>query len=90
MDKSPYFQKLLSETPEPMAGQTTFEDADETAMAMFAAWLHGNRLHGPKDFHSTGHYLALWVLARKFECERLENEGVFTPCPPFPQTLVYL
>lgn len=32
MAKSRYFQKLLKETPEPLAEQTTFEDADEVSM----------------------------------------------------------
>ncbi|KAK3117760.1 hypothetical protein LTR53_000570 [Teratosphaeriaceae sp. CCFEE 6253] len=73
-DKSPFFKRLLAETPEPLPEQTTFEDADETALAMFGAWMHGKQLHGPNDFHSTGHYLALYVLAGKFGCETLENE----------------
>jgi len=77
MAKSLYFKKLLSETPEPQPEQTTFEDADETALAMFAAWVHGKQLHGPNDFHSTGHYLGLYVLALKFECEELANHGMF-------------
>ncbi|KAK1068975.1 hypothetical protein LTR74_005238 [Friedmanniomyces endolithicus] len=76
MAKSPYFKKLLSETPEPQAEQTTFEDADETALAMFAAWVHGKQLHGPSDFHSTGHYLGLYVLALRFESEELANQVI--------------
>ncbi|TKA83960.1 hypothetical protein B0A55_00231 [Friedmanniomyces simplex] len=76
MEKSPYFKKLLSETPEPQAEQTTFEDADETALAMFGARLHGKHLHGPNDFHSTGHYLGLYALALKFGSEELANQVI--------------
>ena len=40
-------------------------------------WLHNeHRLHGPNDFHSLQHYLSLYVLARKFEIESLENQVV--------------
>ena len=77
MAKSPFFKKLLAEVPEPLAEQTTFEDEDEFAIALFAKWVQGGdmAIHGPTDFHSAQHYLELYVLARKFECEGLENHG---------------
>ncbi|KAK4556678.1 hypothetical protein LTR86_006249 [Recurvomyces mirabilis] len=74
MTASPYFQKLLSETPEPLPEQTTFEDADEASMALFGHYVTGKKLGGPTDFHSCGHYLGLYVLGQKFGCEGLEND----------------
>lgn len=78
---SPYLKRLLAETeghdgslgtPE----QETYQDLDEFAMALFQHWLHSDgRLAGPYDFHSLHHYLGLYVLARKFEVEALENQG---------------
>jgi hypothetical protein len=45
-------------------------------MALFKHWLeHDHKLAGPHDFHSLQHYLSLYVLARKFEIEDLENQG---------------
>jgi hypothetical protein len=45
-------------------------------MALFKQWLeHDHQLAGPHDFHSLQHYLSLYVLARKFEIEHLENQG---------------
>ncbi|KAK5674615.1 hypothetical protein LTS10_012616 [Elasticomyces elasticus] len=76
MEKSAYFNKMLSETPEPTAEQTTYEDADETSLAIYAAWIHGKKLRGPSDFHSTGHYLGLYVMAGKFGSEALMNDVI--------------
>ena len=77
MSKSPFFKKLLAETPEPTPEQTTFESEDEFAVALLAKWVQGGdqAIHGPTDFHSTQHYLELYVLARRYECEDLENHG---------------
>ncbi|KAK5117047.1 hypothetical protein LTR62_006768 [Meristemomyces frigidus] len=75
--KSPFFQKLLSETPEPLPEQTTFEDADEAAMALFGHWIAGKKLGGPTDFHSCGHYLGLYMLSQKSGCEALANDAAW-------------
>ena len=77
MEKSLFFKHLLSETPDPAPETLTFEDADEGGMALFGKWLEGAHLGGPTDFHSTQHYLGLYVLAQKFQCEALENKGKF-------------
>ncbi|SMR41642.1 unnamed protein product [Zymoseptoria tritici ST99CH_1A5] len=78
--KSRYFKRMIAETeghdgslgtPE----QETYEDIDEISMALFKHWLeHDHQLAGPHDFHSLQHYLSLYVLARKFEIEQLENQ----------------
>lgn len=79
---SPYFKNMLAEdeghdgslgSPD----QKTFEDADEFSMALMKRWLEdGHKLSGPYDFHSLQHYLGLYVLARKFQMEPLENQGL--------------
>ena len=77
-EKSPYFKKHLPEdaSKAQAADATTFEDLDEFAMGLFLHWLTAdNKLNGPSDFHSLAHYLSLYVLARKFEVEGLENQG---------------
>lgn len=83
-EKSPYFKKMLAEetghdgktTP---AKHTSFDDLDEFSMALFVHWLEFNgKLNGPSDFHSLAHYLGLYVLAKKFQIESLENEGMLT------------
>lgn len=76
---SPYFQKVLAELEghdgsEGNPEQLTFETADEVAMSLLQRWLLGEKLGGPNDFHSFQHWLGLYVLARKFEVEALENE----------------
>lgn len=44
-------------------------------MALFTLWLHDEHaLHGPHDFHGLNYYLCLYVLARKFEIEQLQNQ----------------
>jgi len=77
MKQSPFFKKLLAETPEPVPEQTTFETESEFAVALFAKYVAGgvHALHGPTDFHSTQNYLELYVLARKWGGEELENRG---------------
>lgn len=49
-----------------------------TSCLQFQHWLmsHG-KLHGPHDFHSLQHYLALYVLARKLEIEGLQNQSEY-------------
>lgn len=80
VDKSPYFQKLITEDTG-HAGtmgsteQTTFPKLDEFAMGLFLRWIQTSKLQGPYDFHSLAHYLSLYVLAKKFEIETLENKG---------------
>lgn len=52
----------------------SFPDLDEFACALFVRWLYGATLHGPSDYSSLQHYLALYVLALRFRVERLCNE----------------
>lgn len=78
---SPYFKKMLAEDEGHdgslgSAEPETFEDADEFSMALMKHWLENNhKLPGPHDFHSLQHYLGLYVLAKKFQMEPLENQG---------------
>lgn len=59
----------------PLAGPLSYPELDEFAMALFTRWLHNeNALHGPHDFQSLHHYLSLYILARKFEVEQLQNQ----------------
>jgi hypothetical protein len=79
VEASPYFKRILGPDPTKSASveQTSFEDLDEFAMGLFMQWLHSNgHLQGPHDFHSLAHYLSLYVLARQFEMEGLENQGM--------------
>ncbi|GAB7341335.1 hypothetical protein MBLNU457_7601t1 [Dothideomycetes sp. NU457] len=71
--KSPYFKRLLADGYMPEQSEVTFEDLDEYAVALFVRWLYGGELHGPHDFHSFQHYLALYVLSQRFEVEALSN-----------------
>ncbi|GAB1732336.1 hypothetical protein NU195Hw_g7281t1, partial [Hortaea werneckii] len=59
ISKSLYFQRLLTETPDPTPEQTTFEDCDEVGMKLFCAWVkEGDAvLKGPRDWHEVGGYL---------------------------------
>jgi hypothetical protein len=43
-------------------------------MSLFNRWLYGAKLSGPTDFHTMQHYLCLYVLADRFQIEKLENE----------------
>ena len=87
-EQSPYFKKLVAEDTGhagkiSSSEQTTFEDLDEGGMSLFIHWLSaGGKLSGPHDFHSLAHYLGLYVLARKFEMEGLENQGMSSPFLP--------
>jgi hypothetical protein len=78
VDKSPYFKRTLESDPsKATVEQTSFENIDEFAMALFLHWLQAQgRLQGPHDFHSLAHYLSLYVLAKEFEIEGLENQGL--------------
>ncbi|EMC92479.1 hypothetical protein BAUCODRAFT_126461 [Baudoinia panamericana UAMH 10762] len=75
---SPYWRNLLTETPEPTAEQTTFEDLDESAVGLFAGYLqHGRslqRMKGPSDFHSCGHWIGLYVVALRWGVGGLDDE----------------
>jgi hypothetical protein len=52
----------------------SYPDLDEFAFALFVRWLYGGQLTGPSDFHSMQHYISLYVLATKFQIEKLSNE----------------
>ena len=87
VEKSPYFKRVLGPDPTKSASveQTSFEDLDEFAVGLFMQWMHSNgHLQGPHDFHSLAHYLSLYVLARQFEMEGLENQGALVPLHPTP------
>ncbi|KAI9716961.1 MAG: hypothetical protein M1828_007475 [Chrysothrix sp. TS-e1954] len=56
-----------------LGGPFFYPDLDEFAFALFVSWIHRRPLHGPTDFHSTNHYLCLYVLARRFQIEELQN-----------------
>ncbi|KAL1310704.1 hypothetical protein AAFC00_000962 [Neodothiora populina] len=71
--KVPLFRKLLSSYVAPKQEQLTFETLDEFAAAIFIRWLYGGKLHGPTDFHSMHHYLALYVLGFTWDVEDLCN-----------------
>lgn len=79
-----YFKKLFAEDEGHdgslgAAGQETFEDADEFSMALMKHWIENRgKLAGPHDFHSLQHYLGLYCLAKKFEMEVLENQGLMS------------
>ena len=69
-EKSPYFR-------DGKVDQASFDDLDEFSMALFMHWLESDgKLYGPHDFHSLAHYLSLYVLAKKFQIEGLENQGM--------------
>lgn len=78
---SPYFKRYFAENErhDGLLGsedQNTFEDVDEVSMALLKHWLDSRgKLAGPHDFHSLQHYLGLYVLARKFDIEALQNQG---------------
>nr|POE54332.1 succinate dehydrogenase assembly factor 2, mitochondrial [Quercus suber] len=76
--KSVYWKNLLAspaaQDPTQLRFASTFREPEEISMALFYKWLYGEKLGGPTDFHSTQHYLGLYVLARAWECEDLENE----------------
>lgn len=73
--KVPVFTKLLASKTAPTQEQLTFQTLDEFAAAIFIRWLYGGELHGPADFHSMHHYLALYVLAFDWDVEVLCNTG---------------
>jgi hypothetical protein len=79
--KSPYFKRILAEnqghdkSSQGTPDQQTYEDADEVSMLLFKHWVEDGDLGGPHDFHSFQHYLGLYILARKFETEQLENQS---------------
>ncbi|RMZ17467.1 hypothetical protein D0862_00797 [Hortaea werneckii] len=78
--QSPYFQRLLSETPDPTPEQTTFEDVDEAGMKLFCAWVKEGddgaafRIP-PRDWHEVGMLLAGYVVAWKFGGEGPRGVG---------------
>ncbi|OJD31692.1 btb poz-like protein [Diplodia corticola] len=73
--RSPYFADLFSVSiPTGPASALSFPDLDEFAFALFVRWLYGADLRGPNDFHSMQHYMCLYVLATRFQIERLRND----------------
>jgi hypothetical protein len=60
--------------PEASDATLHFPELNEFAFALFNRWLYGAQLSGPTDFHSMQHYLGLYVLASRFQIEKLENE----------------
>ena len=79
--KSPYFRRLVASSKQsPSTEQLSFEEVDEFAMGLFMHWIFTKgKLNGPHDFHSLAHYLGLYVLARKFEMEGLQNQSELRP-----------
>lgn len=75
--KSPYFQRLLSEIPDPTPEQTTFEDVDEVGMKVFCAWVRegDEALKAPRDWHELGGLLGGYAVAWKFGGEGGGNRG---------------
>lgn len=80
--KCPYFAALQRPEvitasnhtpPSRLSGPFFFPDLDEFAFALFTRWIYDGQLHGPRDFHTTNHYVALYVLASKFRVEMLKN-----------------
>lgn len=59
-------------TPSPRQPPAT--ENDPAALALFQHWQTGRKLSGPHDFHSSQHYLRLYVMATKSQCEPLQNE----------------
>ncbi|KAK7542144.1 uncharacterized protein J3D65DRAFT_664565 [Phyllosticta citribraziliensis] len=77
INKSPYFRTLLSApSSSSTSPKASFPDLDEFAFALFVRWLYGATLRGPSDYASMQHYLCLYVLARRFRIERLQNDVV--------------
>jgi hypothetical protein len=87
--RSPYFRELFGSstrrgsiinTPTsmkmPNASDVTlaFPELNEFAFSLYNLWLYGAKLSGPSDFHTLQHYLALYVMASRFQIEKLENE----------------
>ena len=63
-----------SDIPEASDATLHFPELNEFAFALFNRWLYGAKLTGPTDFHTMQHYLGLYVLASRFQIEKLENE----------------
>ncbi|KAK7550898.1 hypothetical protein IWX49DRAFT_498606, partial [Phyllosticta citricarpa] len=75
INRSSYFRNLLSSTSAAATSpKASFPDLDEFAFALFVRWLYGASLRGPSDYASMQHYPCLYVLARRFRIERLQND----------------
>ncbi|WPH01459.1 Hypothetical protein R9X50_00430500 [Acrodontium crateriforme] len=70
---SPYWHRHLRTSAMPSFEQRRFPEFDEVAMTLFAKWISGETLHGPNELHSGSHYVTLYILACRFECESLQN-----------------
>ena len=79
LSRSPFFRDLLSHSngnddhDKNVADIPSYADLDEFSFALFVRWLYGAALTGPNNFSSMNHYIGLYVLARRFRIERLEN-----------------
>jgi hypothetical protein len=87
--RSPYFRELFgtparrdsatnmpitATMPEASDAVLAFPELNEFAFGLFNRWLYGAQLSGPANFHTMQHYLCLYVLASRFQIEKLENE----------------
>jgi hypothetical protein len=71
LSHAPYFLDIINV---PYKGLPfVFPDLDEFAMGLFIRYLYGATLTGPTDFHTLHHYMALYVLALKFQTPRLPD-----------------
>ncbi|KIW07736.1 uncharacterized protein PV09_01666 [Verruconis gallopava] len=112
--RSPYFRELFGtparrhsmtnfpitrELPEASDATLAFPELNEFAFALFNMWLYGGQLSGPSNCHTVQHYLGLYVLATRFQIEKLENEvmdlirayhrGSNSSCPPYRLEYIY-
>lgn len=60
--------------PEATEATLAFPKLNEFAFVLFNRWLYGAQLSGPSDFRTMQHYLGLYVLAIRFQIEKLQNE----------------
>lgn len=65
---------MTTTMPEASDATLAYPELNEFAFALFNRWLYGAQLSGPMDFHTMQHYLGLYVLATRFQVEKLENE----------------
>lgn len=90
---------LTDESSQDSDATLSFPELNEFAFSLFNRWLYGAQLPGPTDFHSMQHYLGLYILALRFQIEKLENEvmdlvrgysrGTQMTAPPYRLEYVY-
>jgi hypothetical protein len=72
---SSFFRSVLDSPPkDAKTAPLAFPELDEFAFALFVRWLYGTTLNGPNNYHTTQHYLDLYILGYQFKIERLCNE----------------